>query len=98
MARYCTLLVCTVALSISSLAVATPPSETLLPSTTKGFLSVPDVEELGNRWNETQLGRMANDPVMKPFVDDLREQITAELEALAIPGVKVAAVGKDYTF
>lgn len=58
-----------------------PPSETLLPNTTKGFLSVPDVQLLRERWNETQLGHMTQDPVMQPFVDDLRDQIKSKLSS-----------------
>ncbi len=74
MARFCTLL-CIGVLFVTSMATANPPSETLLPDTTKGYLSVPDVGTLRDHWNETQLGRMANDPLMKPFIDDLRNQI-----------------------
>ena len=64
---------------LHGVAVAAPPSETLLPVTTKGFLSVPDVELLRERWNETQLGRMTHDPVMQPFVEDLRDQLKNKL-------------------
>ncbi len=56
-------------------AVATTPSEELLPSTTKGYVSVPNVEALRAKWNETQLGQLINDPVMRPFVEDLRRQV-----------------------
>ena len=60
-------------------ASAAPPSEDLLPGTTKGYLSVPNVELLRTKWNETQLGQLINDPVMKPFVEDLRNQIKNKL-------------------
>ena len=49
-------------------------SERLLPATTEGFLAVPDVELLRDRWNATQIGQLMADPVMKPFADDLRRQ------------------------
>ncbi len=55
------------------------PSERLLPPTTKGFLSVLDVDQLRERWEETQLGQMFNDPVMAPFVEDARRQIRTKL-------------------
>lgn len=84
MAKYCTLAVCMGALVCSSIATATPPSETVLPKTTKGFFSVPDVAALRDSWNETQIGRMMNDPVMKPFVDDLREQLKRKISSTQV--------------
>lgn len=56
-------------------ARAVPPTDSLLPEATKGYVSVPDVDALLDRWNETPLGKMLNDPAMKPFTDDLRRQI-----------------------
>ncbi len=54
-------------------------SEMLLPATTRGFVSVLDVDRLREKWNETQLGEMVRDPAMKPFVEDLRRQIEQKL-------------------
>jgi hypothetical protein len=59
---------------------AAPPSENLLPATTKAFVSTNDVEELRTKFRETQLGQLVNDPVMKPFIDDAKEQIGEKLE------------------
>ena len=56
------------------------PSETLLPISTKGFLSTNDVENVRATFRETQLGHLVNDPVMKPFIEDLKKQIGAKLE------------------
>jgi hypothetical protein len=57
------------------MAAAAPPGDTLLPETTKGFVSAPDVDTLVERWNETPLGKMLADPAMQPFTKDLRRQI-----------------------
>lgn len=84
MAKYCMLLSLSLALCLSSLTLAAPPSETLLPETTKGFLSVPNVEELREHWNATQLGHLVQDPVMKPFAEDLRDQIKSKLSATRV--------------
>ena len=54
---------------------AVPPSESLLPNTTKGYLSVANVDQLEEAFNKTQLGHLANDPAMKPFVEDLKRQL-----------------------
>ena len=56
-------------------ASAAVNSEQIFPDTTKGFLSVPDVNALRDSWNKTQYGQLLNDPLMKPFADDLRKQM-----------------------
>jgi len=59
---------------------AVQPSEHLLPGTTKGFISTHDVEEVRKKFNETQLGEMVADPLMEPFIEDVKKQIGAKLE------------------
>jgi hypothetical protein len=54
--------------------MAAIPSEALLPNTARGFVSVTNPKTLVEHWNQTQLGQLVNDPVMKPFVTDLRRQ------------------------
>lgn len=54
---------------------AAQKSDTILPNTTKGYLSIGDIDELKTAWNKTQLGQLMNDPVMKPFADDLGQQL-----------------------
>ena len=61
-------------------AWAVTPSEQLLPPETKGFVSVPDMKRLGDQWEKTQLGKLARDPVMKPFAEDLQRQIRERLD------------------
>lgn len=57
-----------------------PPSEKLLPKTTKGYVSVPNVEALVAAFNKTQLGELVHDPLMEPFVEDLRGQLQAKFK------------------
>lgn len=54
---------------------AAPPSDVLFPAETKGYVSIPDVQALADRFKETQLGRLLEDPAMKPFSDDIRRQL-----------------------
>ncbi len=69
--------VAAVVLATGSTAVAAvPPAENLVPDTTEGFLAVGSMDELKAAWNKTQLGQLMNDPVMKPFMDSFREQMT----------------------
>ncbi|MFW6169582.1 MAG: hypothetical protein ACODAD_03765 [Planctomycetota bacterium] len=79
MVKYFALLLCVNLIWITSMASAMPPSETLLPDTTKGYLSVPDVERLQAHWERTQLGRLTRDPLMQPFIEDVRVQIATKL-------------------
>jgi hypothetical protein len=57
-----------------ALAQASRPSETLLPDTTQGFFAISNVDVLNKHWDKTQLGHLMADPVMKPFVKDIRRQ------------------------
>lgn len=58
-----------------------PPSETLLPETTKGYLSVPDITLLRDAWNATQIGQLTRDPAMEPFVQDVQRQLKARMDS-----------------
>jgi hypothetical protein len=71
---------------------AVQPSETLLPATTKGYISVQDVDALRERLSETDLGRLAEDPVMQPFMDDLKKQLR---EKLALAGDELGITWED---
>jgi hypothetical protein len=46
----------------------------IFPSTTTGFLSITSVKQLSEHWDKTQIGELSKDPLMKPFIDDLRRQ------------------------
>jgi hypothetical protein len=56
-------------------AAAGPTSESILPATTKGYISVAQAEEMRGRWNQTQFGQMLDDEIMQPFVADLKKQL-----------------------
>ncbi len=66
-----------------------PPSETLLPATTKGFISIANLTGLVEHWQKTQLGQLMQDPTMKAFAEDLRAQLEDRLsEAHARVGLR----------
>ena len=56
--------------------------ERLLPANTKGFLAVTDSKDLAQRWKSTDVGKMLDDPAMRPFLDDFRGQFRSRLTAL----------------
>lgn len=64
-----------VVFAANTAARAVPPSDTVLPVTTTGYVSIPNVETLLDAWRQTQVGRMLDDAMMQPFADDLRRQL-----------------------
>ncbi len=62
-----------------SRCAAVQPSDTLLPPTTKGYLSIPDVDAFESSFEATQLGKLIEDPLLKPFYEDVREQIESRV-------------------
>lgn len=62
-------------LSMAHIALAAPPSDTILPRTTKGYVSIDRPAEFRERWRQTQFGQLLDDEIMQPFVESLRKQI-----------------------
>lgn len=62
-------------------ALAGPPSDTILPRSTKGYVSVARPAEFEERWRQTQFGQMLDDEVMQPFVKDFRKQFEDKYHA-----------------
>lgn len=56
-----------------------PATDQLFPLETKSYIAIPDSDEFRVRWERTELGRLLQDPVMKPFREDLRQQIDRDL-------------------
>ncbi len=75
-------------------ALAVNPSDQILPATTKAYVSIPDLDALRDNWNKTQLGELFQDPVMKPFLDDLQRQMNGWLDE---GGVKLGVTLEDLT-
>lgn len=61
---------------------ALPAPERLLPASTAAVVIVPDTDNLEKNWQQTQLGQLAADPVMKPFAEDLQRQFEARWTTL----------------
>jgi hypothetical protein len=53
---------------------AAPSADQLLPKTTKGYVSVGNVERFRTDWAKTQIGQLLADPIMQPFLEDFRQQ------------------------
>lgn len=72
--------------------VSAEQAEWVLPATTKGFVSVPDLDGLRTKFNASQLGLLVNDPALAPFIDDLKEQLR---EKLGSTGMKLGVTQAD---
>ncbi|MGA2061871.1 MAG: hypothetical protein ABSG67_15400 [Thermoguttaceae bacterium] len=55
----------------ASAYAARPKAAELLPEDTLGLVSITDTQELAQRFMNTSLGQMSQDPQMKPVVDEL---------------------------
>ena len=66
---------------LSAAASAAQPTESILPNTTKGWVSSDDIDETRRKFRETELGAWTQDPQMQPFIDDLKKQIYRKMEA-----------------
>ena len=57
------------AIAAGSVRAERPPAQQLLPADTAVFISVSDAGDLSARFMNTSMGRMSQDPQMKPFVE-----------------------------
>ena len=55
-------------------AAGFPPSEQVLPATTRAWASAPDAAALRERFDRSALGRLFDEPAMQKFYDALDEQ------------------------
>lgn len=84
----------------------TPAACNILPATTRGYLSIPNVPQFEANWDRTALAELLSDPVMQPFRDDFRRQLdekwtktriklgfsTEDLQGLATGELSVACI------
>lgn len=61
--------------SVATSAWGARPADGLFPASTKAFVSIANYAQLEEAFNHTPLGRLLNDPIMRPFRDDLQRQL-----------------------
>ena len=72
----CVVALCALILAQTSILYgAVPANETLLPASTKGAVLIRDVHELSDAFDETQMGQLLKDPLMQPFMEDIKRQM-----------------------
>ena len=60
-------------------------SDQILPANTHAWVSIPDFKKLNGNLDKTQLGILFDQPVMKPFVDQLNVDAKQLLSDLGLP-------------
>ncbi|NQW48914.1 MAG: hypothetical protein HQ464_14235 [Planctomycetes bacterium] len=60
---------------VAAAAGAFPASEKILPATTRGWVSISNAPEFRQRFDRSQYGQLLKDPVMKPFIENVRKQV-----------------------
>ncbi len=63
-------------------ARAAVSSDTLMPPSTRGFVSIIDIDVLHKNWQRTQLGQLVRDEAMRPFVEDLKRQLRTKISGV----------------
>jgi hypothetical protein len=58
-------------------AAAQVSPDTLFPGTTQGYFSVTSIDALKQQWQNTRLGELLKDPLMKPVGEELQKQVEA---------------------
>lgn len=66
----------------STASAERPPAAALLPDTTVALVSVPDAPVLAERFMKTSMGRMSQDPQLKPLLGNLYASLVKEAAIL----------------
>lgn len=69
-------------LSAAQVALAATPADRVLPIETVGFISFTNVPDVSDRWSSTQVGRLAADPTMRPFAEQVEQRINKRFGAI----------------
>ncbi len=73
-------------------------STELLPASTRAWFSVPNTTDFEEHFNRTQLARLADDPEVSPFVEELTKQIRATLDEKNLrAGIKIESIRQIQT-
>ena len=77
--QFCVSLVCSLLIiTLSVMAFAQSSNDVLFPDTTQGFVEAISVEAFQAQWQNTKLGALLEDPIMKPAREEVRKQIDAK--------------------
>ncbi|MCA9136539.1 MAG: hypothetical protein KDB00_07265 [Planctomycetales bacterium] len=63
-------------------SMAAAPSDTLMSSATRGYVSIADLAAFSANWQQTQIGQLFSDKAMQPFVQDVKRQLQRKLSGV----------------
>ena len=72
-------------------------AEQIFPNTTKGFLSIRNLNDFNQQWKKTQFGQLMNDPLMEDFKNELQKQAAERIEqtfGLTLDGISSLPSGE----
>jgi hypothetical protein len=67
---------------MATAAWAVPASDTILPKSTKAYVSVAQPVDTLKHWEQTQFGQMLDDSTMQPFAKHLKEQLEGKFSVV----------------
>ena len=62
--------------------MAAVPSDSLMSPATRGYVSIHDINTLHENWQRTQMGQLAKDEAMRPFVEDMKRQLRSKVSGV----------------
>ena len=72
-------------------------ADKIFPDSTKGFVSIANVDQLAEQWKETQIGKLMQEPQMVEFWTDLRKQIGTQISGrfgLTLDDIRITPSGE----
>jgi len=63
-------------------SAAAPPSDQLMSSSTRGYVSIANLPALAATWQQTQVGQLCSDKAMQPFIQDVKQQLQRKLSGV----------------
>lgn len=70
------------ALTAAMPSAAVPPTASVLPAETVGYIAAANAPDLIDRWSRTQIGQLAQDRAMRPFVEQIENRFNGQFGSL----------------
>ena len=97
MFRCCFVLLLSAALCFTSPFAHAVPADQIFPDSTKGFVSIRNLKDFGDQWQQTQFGQLMDDPLMAEFKKEVQTQLAERLEktfGLTLAGISSLPSGE----
>ena len=95
--RDCFALLIATSIICTAVSVASVPADKIFHDTTKGFVSIRNLDDFGNLWRQTQFGQLMESPLMDAFKQEVDRQLTSRMErtfGLTLDGISSLPSGE----